>query len=180
MRSSVPQCVNDDPLVRELEAKDIGLKAELAQLEHAFNDANASIPTQPAKASIDSAARELLADGAASLVAADVAEQLNVLQHKMRIVSKAVEFNRRDLEAARDAAGKRIGQTRRPEYVEILKAVKEKATALQTALAAEAEFRRRCERDDVGLASSGMWPAWLNIGHQLDSWMANVKTHYAI
>jgi hypothetical protein len=129
-------------------ARDGELKSERSALERDLESIEANIAGERSKAAEDKAAHELLADGVATLRGVtDLHSQRDAVRQKLRIVGRAIEINRRELDETRSAMARRITEERRPQYAEIVRELKQHVTGLQAAAMKEVAFRRQLERD---------------------------------
>lgn len=178
-KSSVPAKVDADRNVAALIARHHELKAEERRLESEFSDIEKGIANARSKDALDDAARELLADGVASLVCVtELYSQRDAVQTKLRVVRRAIQMNQRELDNARSAAGRRISEACRPEYVGIVRRMAEAVAALQSAIAVEAEFRDRMLQNDVSLGNGVIQP--MAIGFDFTGWLAEAQEYYGV
>src|SRR5688572_25913136 len=101
----VPQTLDECPHVARYAARHAELTAELQTLDQQFNQIESGIANTVPSNAIDDAAREVLADGVKAIRGVtDLYQQRDTVQQKLRIIRKAIELNRKDLETARATA----------------------------------------------------------------------------
>lgn len=168
----------EDPAVMRFVAKQNELSAEENTLDRQLAEIHLGLAQSKSTTSDEAAARELLADGIGSLDVADLQQQASIVAHKLRILRKAAELNRRELDQTRSKVSQAIAAERRPAYAGIVATMHERVLAMQAAMADEAAFRHQAEADDVQLAAATRimsLPASL-----FEGWLAEAREYYSL
>jgi hypothetical protein len=110
-------------------------------------------------------------------------DEARALDERRRILQKAVELQRPEVERERARWSRLIVEKTRPAYVAIVRGVAEKLRALSDALASERALRESLIDNDVSLGAGGFVPMLGNLGDmRLDDentraswWMKDAK-----
>jgi hypothetical protein len=179
--TQVPVTTDTDPKVAALIDRGNELSAQERQLERDFLAVESRIVAKNSSSGVEQAARDLLADGVASLSGVvDLHEQREVLGSRLRVIRKALEIHGKELRQARVESGRRIAEARRPEYAAVVRKMKGPVEALQAAMAEESALRDSlCQADALGcgvIQTVSLDAAeWV-----LTNWLMEAKQHYGI
>ena len=173
---SVLEQMKSDAALSVAEAKLNQLKRELSQAEGERDTASAT-SAGPNLTRLDASAMSLLSGGAAVATAESVA----ATDARIAALKRAIEMQRAIVEEARSAASLRIAESRRPEYVGILRDGAKALAALRKFILRERAFRDELSVAGVAFAST-LRPMKIAAFNEkdIDRWTTEASEYYAI
>jgi type I site-specific restriction endonuclease len=165
---SIPNA--DEATIDALTANGNALKAERQRLER-------DLEAIESRAAEDDAARELLANGVGALD--NFTHQRETVQAKLRVVCRAIQLNQRDIDNLRADLSRRVTEARRPEYVGVVRDIKERIAALQSALAREAAFRDQLADAGGSMGNGIIQPMGMDAG-MFDGWLNEAAKFFGV
>jgi hypothetical protein len=177
--AAVPANVDADPAVIAANTRHGELVAQLNELQAKFDGVNGSVANESQSSNLDAAARKMVAGDFKPATSKEAAlRQRDDISADMAVLRRAIELIAADRDQDRAEASKRIAESRKPEYVEIVKRMKTAIESLQAAIAEENDFRARADRDGVSIGVV-MRPMWIAPGI-FAGWLTDAKEHYGL
>lgn len=174
------QSENLQTCIANLKARDTELKAEASALNQQANEIENGIAHARSGDAFEAAAQNVKANGINGLhTVTELCTRREDVQQKLRIVNRAIELNRRELETAQSELTRQVTEAAKPEYQTFVAETKRCIVAVKNALANEQGFCNRLSQSGGSMGCGVLQPMGIDAGI-FDGWLADAATYYGL